>query len=81
MKFEARRKSVWVDAKITEIRVPFDPRPLKYSRRIRKGQGSQILLFADNWNEEISEAIRCFVFPTEYFIPVFLMGQTLTFDE
>ena len=50
-------------------------------KRIRKGQGSQILLFADNWNEEISEAIRCFVFATEYFIPVFLMGQTLTFDE
>lgn len=33
-------------------------------KRIRKGQGWQVLLFADDWNEEISEAIRCFVFVT-----------------
>lgn len=59
-----RRKRVWVDAKITEIRVPFDPRPLKYSSGSEKDKAGQVLLFADDWNEKISEAIRCFVFVT-----------------
>lgn len=82
LKFEARRKRVWVDAKITEIRVPFDPRPLKYSSESEKDKVRKFSFLRTTGTRRYQRQFAVsFLRQWEYFIPVFLMGQTLTFDE